>query len=151
MEGNEMNLFTDILNGLQLENQQKQEYSPLVLAYIGDGLYELAIRTSVISRGNASVDVLNRKATFWAKAVTQGKMARLLMEQALTEEEIRILKRGRNAHPASTARRASIAEYHMATGLESLIGWLYVHDQTERALELIRQGMALLEKAQKKL
>lgn len=149
MEGKEMNLFTDILDGLQLQAQQKQEYSPLVLAYIGDGFYELAIRTRVISYGNASVDVLNRKATFWAKAATQGQMAKLLVEQVLTEDEIWILKRGRNAHPASTARRASIAEYHMATGFESLIGWLYVHGQTERALELIRQGMALVEEAQK--
>lgn len=143
-------LFSAILNQLHVSPEGGTNYSPLVLAYIGDAFYELTVRTKVISGGNASVNTLNSKATHLSKAVTQGKIARLLLEGDLTEEEERIFKRGRNAHPASTSRRAAIAEYHMATGYESLIGWLYVNGQTERALELIVLGFARLEEWEQK-
>ncbi len=142
-------LFSVIMGQLQTKPEGGVNYSPLVLAYIGDAFYELAVRTKVLSRGNASVDSLNHRATVFSKAVTQGKIARLLMEGDLTEEEIRVLKRGRNAHPVSTARRAAIAEYHMATGYEALIGWHYVNDRAERALEIISLGFARLEEAEK--
>lgn len=144
----EKELFQQITAALDSPKPENEVYSPLVLAYIGDTFYETVIRTKIISRGNASVNILNQKATFWAKAVTQGVMAKLLMEQELSETEITILKRGRNAHPASTARRASIAEYHLATGFESLIGSLYVNGQADRAVEIIRRGMELFEAAQ---
>lgn len=142
-------LFSVIMNQLQVKPEGGVNYSPLVLAYIGDAFYELAVRTKVLSRGNASVDSLNHRATNFSKAVTQGKIARLLMEGDLTEEEVRVLKRGRNAHPVSTSRRAAIAEYHMATGYEALIGWHYVNDRAERALEIIALGFARLEEAEK--
>ncbi len=142
-------LFSVIMNQLQVKPEGGVNYSPLVLAYIGDAFYELAVRTKVLSRGNASVDSLNHRATNLSKAVTQGKIARLLMEGDLTEEEVRVLKRGRNAHPVSTSRRAAIAEYHMATGYEALIGWHYVNDRAERALEIIALGFARLEETDK--
>lgn len=142
-------LFSVIMNQLRIKPEGGVNYSPLVLAYIGDAFYELAVRTRVLSRGNASVDSLNHRATNLSKAVTQGKIARLLMEGDLTEEEVRVLKRGRNAHPVSTSRRAAIAEYHMATGYETLIGWHYVNDRAERALEIIALGFTRLEEMEK--
>lgn len=142
-------LFSVIMNQLRIKPEGGVNYSPLVLAYIGDAFYELAVRTRVLSRGNASVDSLNHRATNLSKAVTQGKIARLLMEGDLTEEEVRVLKRGRNAHPVSTSRRAAIAEYHMATGYEALIGWHYVNDRAERALEIIALGFTRLEEMEK--
>lgn len=142
-------LFAFLMNQMQVKPEGGVNYSPLVLAYIGDAFYELAVRTKVLSRGNASVDSLNHRATNLSKAVTQGKIARLLMEGDLTEEEVRVLKRGRNAHPVSTSRRAAIAEYHMATGYEALIGWHFVNDRADRAMEIIALGFARLEEAEK--
>ncbi len=142
-------LFSFLMKELQVKPEGGVNYSPLVLAYIGDAFYELAVRTKVLSRGNASVDSLNHRATNFSKAVTQGRIARLLMEGDLTEEEIRVLKRGRNAHPVSTSRRAAIAEYHMATGYEALIGWHFVNDRADRAMEIISLGFARLDEAEK--
>lgn len=116
-------------------------YSPLTLAYIGDCVYEMTIRTLLVSQGNAPVNTLNRKASNLAKASSQSRMISALIEaEALTEEEIAVYKRGRNAKSFSTAKNATVNDYRRATGYEALIGWLYLSGRSRRALEIIKLG-----------
>lgn len=123
-------------------------YSPLTLAYMGDCVYEMTIRTLLVSKGNAPVNTLNRKASNLAKASTQSKIISVLIEvEALTEEEFAVYKRGRNAKSFSTAKNASVNDYRRATGYEALIGWLYLSGRSRRALELIKLGFEAVEAA----
>lgn len=116
-------------------------YSPLTLAYMGDCVYEMTIRTLLVSRGNAPVNTLNRKASNLAKAPSQSRMISALIDaEALTEEELAVYKRGRNAKSFSTAKNATVNDYRRATGYEALIGWLYLSGRSRRALEIIKLG-----------
>lgn len=116
-------------------------YSPLTLAYMGDCVYEMTIRTLLVSRGNAPVNTLNRKASNLAKASSQSRMISALIDaEALTEEELAVYKRGRNAKSFSTAKNATVNDYRRATGYEALIGWLYLRGRNRRALEIIKLG-----------
>ena len=115
------------------------QYSPLTLAYMGDCAYEIVIRTLLVHKGNAPVDKLNRKASRLAKAETQSQMITAIQEQ-LTEEELTMYKRGRNAKSYSSAKNASINDYRRATGFEALIGWLYLKGELERMTQIIRMG-----------
>ncbi|MGN1188469.1 MAG: Mini-ribonuclease 3 [Lachnospiraceae bacterium] len=120
-------------------------YSPLTLAYMGDCVYEMTIRTLLVSRGNAPVNTLNRKASNLAKASSQSRMISALIEsEALTEEEIAVYKRGRNAKSFSTAKNATVNDYRRATGYEALIGWLYLSGRSRRALEIIKRGFEVV-------
>ena len=115
-------------------------YSPLVLAYIGDGAYELMIRAKVVSRGNMQVNKLHKKSTSLVKAQAQARMVRLL-EPELTDEERAVFKRGRNAKSMTAAKNATIIDYRTATGFEALVGYLYLSEQYERLAELISHGL----------
>lgn len=115
-------------------------YSPLVLAYIGDGIYELLIRTVLVSRGNCQTNVLHKRASAYVKASAQAAMAFAIREE-LTEEERAVYKRGRNANTATMAKHATVHDYRHATGFESLMGYLYLTDQMERMIDLIKMGM----------
>lgn len=115
------------------------QYSPLTLAYMGDCAYEIVIRTLLVHKGNTHVDRLNKRASNLAKAATQSQMIGVIQEH-LTEEELTIYKRGRNAKSYTSAKNASINDYRRATGFEALIGWLYLKGEFERMTELIRLG-----------
>ena len=115
-------------------------YSPLALAYMGDAVYEIIIRTLVMNRGNMQVNKLHKKTAGLVKAGTQAAMARLL-EEELTGDELAVFKRGRNAKSMTTAKNASVIDYRMATGLEALTGYLYLTGQYERLLGLIGSGL----------
>ena len=110
-------------------------YSPLTLAFVGDCIYDLVIRTIVVERGNTAPGVLHTKKSSIVKADA-------LMEE-LTAEEQAVYRRGRNAHSHSAAKNASIGDYRKATGLEALYGFLYLTDQTDRLLWLIAKGLEL--------
>ncbi|MCM1047086.1 MAG: ribonuclease III [Clostridiales bacterium] len=112
-------------------------YSPLALAYIGDAIYDLVIRTVVVERANRPVRNLHKTTIQYVNAATQAKMIEAL-EDELSEEETAVYHRGRNAKPHTTAKNASIRDYRMATGLEALFGYLYLHGETDRLLELVR-------------
>ena len=120
------------------------QYSPLALAYMGDCAYELVIRTLLLHKGNAPVDRLNRKASRLAKAETQAKIIMELQDE-LTEEEMTMYKRGRNAKSYTSAKNASINDYRKATGLEALLGWLYLKGDFERMMQLIRLGFEAID------
>lgn len=118
-------------------------YSPLTLAYIGDAIYDLVIRTIVVERGNRSANNLHKKTVTYVNARVQAKMIDAL-EEELTEEEAAVYHRGRNAKSYTSAKNASIIEYRKATGLEALCGYLYLQGEQERMLMLIRTALAKL-------
>lgn len=129
-----------------MKDVDADSYSPLTLAYMGDCVYELTIRTLLVNKGNAPVNKLNKKSSDLAKAPTQSKMINLLVEDGfLTEEENAVYKRGRNAKSFSTAKNATVSDYRRATGFEALIGWLYIKGDSKRALEIIRHAFDKLE------
>ena len=132
-----------------LKEQDIRSYSPLTLAYIGDGIYELVIRTMVTGWGNRPVNELNKLSTAYVKAETQAEMIIALKEE-LTEEEVEVFKRGRNAKPYTKAKNATRADYHKATGFEALMGYLYLTGQTQRMLQLIKRGIELTQKGDNK-
>ena len=115
-------------------------YSPLVLAYVGDAVYEIMIRTKVVNGGNVQVNKLHKLSASLVKAETQAKMI-LALQEELTEEEIAVYKRGRNAKSFSMAKNASMKDYRMATGFEALVGYLYLTERMERLAELVSHGL----------
>ena len=124
----------------QLKEVDIKEYSPLTLAYIGDGIYDLIIRTLVVNKGNKQVQQLHLETSALVNAGTQSKMMRVLQEQ-LTEEEHAIYKRGRNAKSVSPAKNQSVTDYRRATGFEALLGYLYLKKEWQRILDLVKMGL----------
>ena len=129
-----------IAKALKLETVDPRTYSPLVLAYIGDAVYELLIRTKVINHGSMQVNKMHKKSASLVKAETQANIIKAIQED-LTEEELAVYKRGRNAKSATTAKHATMIDYRMATGFEALVGYLYLQARHDRPLELIRDGL----------
>ena len=139
----EKGIISYIRKQFELKEVDIRTYSPLTLAYIGDGIFDLIVRTVVVGRGNANVGNLHKKTSHVVKAQTQAKMIGQLLPY-LTEEEADIYRRGRNAHSPTMAKNATMSDYRKATGLEALIGYLYLEDQLERILFLIQKGMEQL-------
>lgn len=126
-----------IKTNLNLPETDIKTYSPLTLAFIGDSIFDLIIRTTVVESGNAPVNKLHHRASKLVQASAQAELYHAIKEQ-LTEEETAIFKRGRNAKSFTTAKNAGVVEYRTATGLEALIGYLYLTDQMQRLLVLIK-------------
>ena len=125
------------------KEQDVRAYSPLTLAYMGDAIYELVIRSVVVERANRSANDLHKKTVRYVKAPTQAAMIVALVPE-LTEEEEAVYKRGRNAKSYTAAKNASLGDYRKATGFEALMGFLYLTGQTERLLYLIKKGIELV-------
>lgn len=130
---------------LNLKKSDLKTYSPLVLAYIGDGFYELIIRTMLVSQGNAPVQRLHKRASELVKAKTQAVMMKAI-EPLLTEEEISVYKRGRNSKSATNPKNVSVVEYRIATGFEALLGYLYLKEDYERAIDLVQKSIEIKDK-----
>nr|WP_317361245.1 ribonuclease III domain-containing protein [uncultured Blautia sp.] len=128
----------------ELEYQDIRTYSPLTLAYIGDAIYELVIRTILVEKGNTQVNKLHKRASRLVKASAQSAMIEKL-KPYLTEEEMGVFKRGRNAKAATMAKNATMSDYRRATGFEALMGYLYLTEQWERMLELMKTGIREVE------
>ena len=120
-----------------LEDQDLRSYSPLTLAYIGDGVYELIIRTILVKKGNCPVNRLHKKASSLVKAGAQSAIMKVI-EEELTPEELSVYRRGRNAHSPTMAKHATMADYRRATGFEALMGYLYLKEDYTRMLTLVR-------------
>ena len=123
-----------------LEPVDVRTYSPLVLAYIGDAVYELMIRSKVINHGSMQVNKMHKHRAALVKASAQAQLIKALQEE-LTEEELAAYKRGRNAKSATMAKHATMIDYRMATGLEALVGWLFLTEQYARLVELVSRGL----------
>ena len=123
-----------------LEDQDLRSYSPLTLAYIGDGVYELIIRTILVKKGNCPVNRLHKKASSLVKAGAQSAIMEVI-EEELTPEELSVYRRGRNAHSPTMAKHATMADYRRATGFEALMGYLYLKEDYTWMLTLVRMGI----------
>ena len=118
-------------------------YSPLTLAYIGDGIFDIVIRSVGVGKGNTKASQLHKHTSSIVKAHTQAVMIEAL-EPHLTKEEADIYRRGRNAKSPTMAKNATMADYRKATGLEALMGYLYLSDDFERVVELTKLGVQLI-------
>lgn len=135
-----MDLMSGIKESFKLPDIDVRSYSPLVLAYIGDAVYEIVIRSLLVGRGNAQANRLHKEASTLVNAGAQSASLERIKEE-LTEEEMQVFKRGRNANSATMAKHASMSDYRRATGFEALMGYLYLTGRTERILELVKKGL----------
>lgn len=116
------------------DNDLKQ-MSTLGLAHIGDGVYELLTRTYLAERGVTAVNKLHRATVSHVRAPAQAAAAEVMLP-LLTEEETEVYRRGRNTRVNSVPKASDLAQYHAATGLEALFGWLWLRGDKARAEEL---------------
>lgn len=110
----------------------------LNLAFIGDGVYDLLVREYLVQHSSAHVGELNRQKVSMVNCKSQAESIHRIIP-LLSEEEADVFKRGRNAKVNSASRHSTLADYHAATGLEALFGWLYLKGRTERINELFTQ------------
>ena len=122
--------------GREVDETQVRMMSPLVLAYIGDTVYDLFVRTYLLILYNVPVHQLHVKAIDFVKAKAQADTLHRI-EEFLTPEEQEVVRRGRNAKPGSVPKNADIMEYRWATGFESLFGYLYLLDKNERLFDIL--------------
>ncbi|WP_291236953.1 Mini-ribonuclease 3 [Frisingicoccus sp.] len=123
-----------------LEAVDLKTYSPLTLAYIGDAVYELVIRSIIVEKGNAPVNKLHKRSSQLVKAKSQAEAAVKLMD-VFTEEELVVYKRGRNTRSHTMAKNADMMDYRMATGFEAVMGYLHLKQDYARIIELVRIGI----------
>lgn len=138
--GESIDFLAQIKESFGCGNMDVRSYSPLTLAYIGDAVYELVIRSVVVERANRAANELHKRTVRFVKAEVQAAMIEALQEE-LTEEELSVYRRGRNAKSNTSAKNASIQDYRKATGFEALMGYLYLSGQSDRMLYLIRTGI----------
>ncbi len=135
-------MFEEILKRFELKEKDARAYSPLALAYIGDGVYDLIVRTVIVEQANRPASELHRMAVRYVSAPAQARIAQALSER-FTEEEQAVYRRGRNAKPHTMAKNASAGDYLKATGFEAVLGYLYLCGRTDRVLELVKTGIDL--------
>ena len=136
----EMEKMESVLPWLAV-NFDPVQRSPLELAYLGDTVFDLIVRTRLVCDANEPVNKLNRKATAIVNAASQSRMVEIL-EPLFTEEEAAVYHRGRNAKAATHAKNASIQDYRRATGLEAVFGYLYLQGKMDRIMELYEAAAA---------
>ena len=133
--------LNDYLNSkFGIEGQDIRTYSPLTLAYIGDAIFDVIVRSILVNKGNTAVNKLHSRASSIVKAGTQAQIIKAIMDE-LTEDEADIYRRGRNSKPHTKAKNATTIEYLDATGFEAVMGYLYLKGDMDRACELINLGI----------
>ncbi len=129
-----------LLENKGIEDGKEKELSPLGLAYIGDAVYEIIVRTMILAKGNAPVNKLHKQSKEYVNAKAQAELYNRIAAY-LTEEEQAVFRRGRNAKSFTTPKNMEIGDYRHATGLEALFGYLYLKGQMERVLSLFEIGI----------
>ena len=124
----------------QMQEVDIKTYSPLALAYIGDCIFDLIIKSLVLNQGNKQVQKMHKETSRIVQASAQSLMMREIQKH-LTEEEHLVYKRGRNTKTVSPARNQSLTDYRRATGFESLLGYLYLKKEWKRMLDLVKIGL----------
>ena len=123
------------LNSLLEKNVNVSSLSPLTLAFVGDTVFDLLVRSELVCEANRPVNALHKTASGKVCAHAQAQAISSILP-ILTEDEEAVFKRGRNAHTGGIPTNQSSADYHYATGLECLFGWLYLKGETDRIKEL---------------
>ena len=127
-----------------MKDPDVKSFSPLALAFIGDCVFDLIIKSLVVSRGNRQVHKLHEETSHYVQASSQSFMMRAIQEH-LTQEEHAVYRRGRNTRSVTPAKNQSITDYRRATGFEALIGYLYLSREYERLTELVSIGLKSME------
>ncbi|MGI6106771.1 MAG: Mini-ribonuclease 3 [Lachnospiraceae bacterium] len=134
------NFEAEISAAFSLQPKELSSFSPLVLAWIGDAVYELAVRSILAERHREPVNRLHRSASQVVKAGAQAAVLRSI-DPLLTPEERAVMRRGRNAKSYTMAKNATMSDYRHATALEALCGWLYLKGRNRRLAELLKAGL----------
>lgn len=139
-------MFDDeLVRNLETNTGQKMiMYSPAQLAYAGDAVYELLVRSYLISRHDFNVNSMHKHAVKYVKAESQAGLIKRL-DSILTDEEKRIVKRGRNAKVTSSPKNADPSDYRYATGFEALFGYLYLNQERARLMYLFNRIIDMIE------
>jgi ribonuclease-3 family protein len=140
MEEGMMDLYSSIKERFTLPDVDLRTYSPLALAFLGDGVFEILIRTLIVGEGNLGAGNLHGYSAHIVKASSQRQLLEAV-EEELTEEEADIYRRGRNAKSPTRSKNASMADYRIATGYEVLLGYLYLQGKQDRIFELVDLGL----------
>lgn len=133
----ETGVVSKITEFFGVEKKDAKQYAPLTLAYIGDAVYEMVVRTILVEQNDTQVNKLHKKASSLVKAGAQCELFHKI-EADLSEEEMSVFKRGRNAKSHTVAKNADVGDYRIATGVEALIGYLYLSERYDRILELMK-------------
>lgn len=140
--------FTYFKEAFEVQHGSPESYSPLALAYIGDSIFDVMVRTIEVSKVNKQANKYHRDVSKIVCAPAQAKMILAILEN-LTEEEVAIYKRGRNANSYTKAKNASRTDYRNATGFEALLGYLYLKEDFTRLTDVVKMGLAVLESEEK--
>lgn len=146
MEENRLNNENELIKAVSNKftgNQNISMYSPAQLAYAGDAVYELLVRSYIINSHDTNVNKMHRLSVKFVKANAQAFLIKKL-DELLTEEEKRIVKRGRNAKVTSSPKNAELMDYRYATGFEALFGYLYLNNELDRLMELFNKSIEIL-------
>jgi ribonuclease-3 family protein len=138
--------MTDFFNSIEflnIDNKDVGKMSPLVLAYIGDTVYEIYIRTMIVCDHNDPVNILHRESVKYVCAKAQAGIVEKITG-FLTEEELYILRRGRNAKSGTIPKNANVFEYRYATGFEALVGYLYLYKNFDRLNEILKLAVSFV-------
>ena len=127
-----------------ITGKDPDQIGPLKLAYLGDAVYELLIRTILMDERDRSVKKMNKSAHKLVNATTQSRIAEVVVPH-LTKGESAVYHRGRNAKSASSSKHSDIHDYRIATGLEAVFGYWYLTGRIERATDLLHQAIHQLE------
>ena len=129
-----------------LRNQDVDQLNGLALAYMGDAVYEQAVREHLLRSGRVKPNTLHRQATTFVSAKAQAMVLKRLTEEGfLTEEELAIMRRGRNAKSGSVPKNTDVQTYNFSTAFEAVVGWLYLKERQERTGEVIRYAIDIIE------
>ncbi len=144
MESERNDSFQYFKECFKINHGSPESYSPLALAYIGDSIFDVMVRTIAVSKVNKQANKYHRDVSKIVCAPAQAKMILAILPQ-LTEEEVAIYKRGRNANSYTKAKNASRTDYRNATGFESVIGYLYLKEDFQRLTDVVKMGLSVLE------
>jgi ribonuclease-3 family protein len=137
---NKLSLLDQIHKEFGSEGVDIRTYSPLTLAYIGDAVFELIIRTLIVEKGQRAANTLHKHTTKIVCAQTQAKMIESVYD-SLSEEEQDIYRRGKNTKIHSSAKNASLSDYRKATGFEALCGYLFLKNDTARIIYIVNNAL----------
>ena len=137
MSLNDNDIFSKLAS--PLSEPEARQYSPLTLAFLGDAVYSLLVRNMLTVDSNKPTGKLHKESIKFVNAAFQAEMIKLLMDD-LTDNELWVFKRGRNAHSAHSPKNQSEADYRYATGFETLYGYLYLCGETNRIKELFTKS-----------